>query len=171
MTAKHTAPTMREALEGLVEAVVRDSNESKSISGYTGARLSDARAALSQAEPDDTQDMAAVGRSLMVAIEAIQHAGSPYEKWAPAENPAEIVTDLFNDLIEALVSAYDSGGLTVAPGDPEVIARIISRAMLDNPVDGEFSEREKRRMELAQSYADEVLSLLARHPAKPEAAE
>ena len=39
---------MREALEGLVAAVVKDSNE-HGISGYTGARLSDASAALSQA--------------------------------------------------------------------------------------------------------------------------
>ena len=42
------AEEMREALEGLVAAVVKDSNE-HGISGYTGARLSDARAALSQA--------------------------------------------------------------------------------------------------------------------------
>ena len=42
------ADAMREALEGLVAAVVKDSNE-HGISGYTGARLSDARAALSQA--------------------------------------------------------------------------------------------------------------------------
>ena len=38
---------MEAALRGLVEAVVIDSNDpAKGISGYTGARLSDARAAL-----------------------------------------------------------------------------------------------------------------------------
>lgn len=38
----------REALEGLIEAVVRDANEpdGRGISGYTSARLSDARAAI-----------------------------------------------------------------------------------------------------------------------------
>jgi hypothetical protein len=38
------------ALAGLIDAVERDSAE-KGISGYTGARLSDARAALARADP------------------------------------------------------------------------------------------------------------------------
>lgn len=42
------APEMFEALSGLVDATVRDANE-HGISGFTGARLSDARAALLKA--------------------------------------------------------------------------------------------------------------------------
>ncbi len=37
---------MEEALSGLVEAVVKDSKENNSISGFTGARLADAKEAL-----------------------------------------------------------------------------------------------------------------------------
>lgn len=39
---------LRNALEGLVEAVIRDSKEQNSMSGYTGARLSDAEQVLKQ---------------------------------------------------------------------------------------------------------------------------
>lgn len=46
------------------------------------------------------EDMAAVGRSLMAAIEA--HHDDPWMKdWAPADDPAEIVGDLLNALEEA----------------------------------------------------------------------
>lgn len=41
------------ALESLVEAVRRDSD--KGISGYTGARLADAQAAILQARPCDNE--------------------------------------------------------------------------------------------------------------------
>lgn len=42
------APNLLEALTGLIEAVVKDSEE-KGISGFTGARLEDARAAIASA--------------------------------------------------------------------------------------------------------------------------
>ena len=46
---------LREALTGLVQAVEKDAHENNSISGFTGARLTDARAALSRkpAQPSD----------------------------------------------------------------------------------------------------------------------
>lgn len=47
---------------------------------------------------DDTADMAAVGRSTMAAIEAVTNPEGPYKDWAPAQDPAEIITDLFEDL-------------------------------------------------------------------------
>jgi hypothetical protein len=46
LTASTEAAKLREALRGLVQAVEMDAHENNSISGYTGARLSDARDAL-----------------------------------------------------------------------------------------------------------------------------
>lgn len=51
-------------------------------------------------EDDDTEDMAAVGRALMDAIEAFSHE-PPLKGWAPAQCPSEIVGDLVNMLEEA----------------------------------------------------------------------
>lgn len=51
--------------------------------------------------------------------------------------------------------------MTTSTTDAEAIARIIGRAMLDNPTDGKFSERVEVRKERASVYADEILSYLA----------
>lgn len=53
---------------------------------------------------DDLCDMARVGRSLMDRIGEIVKGG-PYKDWMPADDPAEIVTDLINDLEEAIARA------------------------------------------------------------------
>lgn len=53
------------------------------------------------AECEEAEDMAAVGRSLMDRIESFAYEGGPLDGWAPAEDPAEIVTDLLNMLDEA----------------------------------------------------------------------
>lgn len=45
--------------------------------------------------------MAAVGRSLMAAIAAVVRPDGPLAGWSPADDPAEIVTDLYEMLIEA----------------------------------------------------------------------
>lgn len=49
---------------------------------------------------DDTEDMAAVGRALMDAIESFSDE-PPLKGWAPAQCPSEIVGDLVNMLEEA----------------------------------------------------------------------
>lgn len=46
--AQRRIDELTEALSGLVQAVEMDSHENNGISGYTGARLSDASAALNQ---------------------------------------------------------------------------------------------------------------------------
>lgn len=55
---------------------------------------------------EEMQNMALIGHSLMAAIDAIQHEGSGWKDWAPADDPAEIVTDLFNALEEANATAF-----------------------------------------------------------------
>lgn len=48
----------------------------------------------------DLIDMANVGNSLMDRIEHLVSCPGPYHQWSPADNPAEIVFDLVNDLDE-----------------------------------------------------------------------
>lgn len=46
----------------------------------------------------DLIDMANVGNSLMDRIEQLVACPGPYHQWSPADDPAEIVFDLVNDL-------------------------------------------------------------------------
>ena len=57
---------------------------------------------------DDLIDMANVGRSLMDKIDNYTKAPSLIENWSPADDPAEIVGDLYNYLEEALSSPSPS---------------------------------------------------------------
>lgn len=52
------------------------------------------------AERDAMRDDASIGKSLMAAIASIQKEPGPYADWTPAEDPAEIVTYLFEDLTQ-----------------------------------------------------------------------
>lgn len=45
-------------------------------------------------------DMANVGNSLMERIDSLVSCPGPYHRWSPADDPAEIVFDLVNDLDE-----------------------------------------------------------------------
>ncbi|KKX29233.1 hypothetical protein [Rhizobium sp. LC145] len=45
-------------------------------------------------------DMANVGNSLMERIDSLVSMPGPYHRWSPADDPAEIVFDLVNDLDE-----------------------------------------------------------------------
>lgn len=49
---------------------------------------------------EDLIDMANVGTSLMERIDSLVSMPGPYNHWSPAEDPAEIVFDLVNDLDE-----------------------------------------------------------------------
>lgn len=50
---------------------------------------------------DDTEDMAAVGRSLMDSIDTLVKGDPRFKHWAPAQDPAEIVFDVVNMLDES----------------------------------------------------------------------
>ncbi|MDK1386333.1 hypothetical protein QN224_13035 [Sinorhizobium sp. 8-89] len=52
--------------------------------------------------PDDLADMATVGNSLMNAIDTYTKAPSLIEDWLPADDPAEIVGDLYNRFEESI---------------------------------------------------------------------
>lgn len=69
-----------------------------------------ARAGQEAVDACETSDMAQIGKSLMEAIATIQASDSPYSDWAPADDPAEIVLDLFED-----VMSLREGGATRAP--------------------------------------------------------
>lgn len=49
----------------------------------------------------DAADMEELGRSTMAAIAVITSQEGPYKDWTPAEDPAEIITDLYEDLLQA----------------------------------------------------------------------
>jgi hypothetical protein len=48
----------------------------------------------------DLIDMANVGKSLMERVDSLVGMPGPYHGWSPADDPAEIVFDLVNDLDE-----------------------------------------------------------------------
>jgi hypothetical protein len=49
---------------------------------------------------EDLLDMGRIGRSLMDDIASCVHSTAGYEHWSPADDPAEIVVDLINDLTD-----------------------------------------------------------------------
>jgi len=63
-----------------------------------------------------------------------------------------------------IAAAIDAIPVPAAPPTPaldrEAIAREIGRAMLDNPTDGTFGQRVRRREEISREYADAIISLL-----------
>jgi hypothetical protein len=101
----YTAPTaslgaMREALSGLIEAVRRDADDGgKGISGYTSARLSDARSALAAANQSDGGDLDARFKRLgaeasdlgYVLTPEPEHPDSPHDT-PPAPQAVEAVS-------------------------------------------------------------------------------
>lgn len=70
---------------------------------------------------DELRDMAIVGHSLMKAIEVVTESGL-YAGWAPADDPAEIVIDLHNDLVEASPAEHAApsipAGYRLVPEEP-----------------------------------------------------
>lgn len=66
---------------------------------------------------ENLRDMALVGHSLMEAIATVTQDG-PYKNWAPADDPAEIVIDLYNDLVEARPAPSIPAGYRLAPEVP-----------------------------------------------------
>lgn len=54
---------------------------------------------------EDTEDMAAVGRSLMDSIGTLIHGDPRFKHWAPAQDPAEIVFDIVNMMGDAQADA------------------------------------------------------------------
>jgi len=90
--------------------------------------------------PDaDDADMAIVGRNLMDAIEAVKGAeNSPYADWSPADDPAEIVTDLFEDMQQAREKlraselghlARSDGEEIAAPAVPQDAREVVKQAL------------------------------------------
>ncbi|MGV1791028.1 hypothetical protein [Rhizobium sp. A37_96] len=73
---------------------------------------------------EDLIDMANVGRSLMNAIETYTKEPSIIEGWSPADDPAEIVGDLYNRLEESL--ACHRQAITEAKAATAIIAQIES---------------------------------------------
>jgi hypothetical protein len=51
-------------------------------------------------DAEDLLDMGRIGRSLMDDIASCVHSTAGYEHWSPADDPAEIVVDLINDLTD-----------------------------------------------------------------------
>jgi len=51
-------------------------------------------------EYDDDEDMAAVGRNLMEAIESARNSDPWMKNWAPLQCPSEIVFDLLNRSVD-----------------------------------------------------------------------
>lgn len=49
---------------------------------------------------EDLKDMALIGQSTMEAIEAVVTSDGPFKGWSPAQDPAEIITDLFGALTD-----------------------------------------------------------------------
>lgn len=77
-------------------------------------------------EDADEQDMAALGHSTMAAIEAVTSQEGPYKDWTPAEDPAEIITDLYEDLLQAneAIASFRAS----VPGEREKLAEKIEDA-------------------------------------------
>lgn len=87
---------------------------------------------------DDMVDMALVGHSLLGAITSIQHEGSPYADWAPADGPQEIVVDLFNDLEEA------NSTIATLSAEVERLTRLYREAI-------QLADAHRRRAEAAEA--------------------
>lgn len=70
--------------------------------------------------------MAALGHSTMAAIEAVTSQEGPYKDWTPAEDPAEIITDLYEDLLQAneAIASFRAS----VPGEREKLAEKIEDA-------------------------------------------
>ncbi|MCZ7500711.1 hypothetical protein [Agrobacterium sp. ST15.13.015] len=87
-------------------------------SGIAGPDISpDLKAALELAGCDTAEnliDMARIGSNVMEAIDDIRKLDGPFKDWAPMDDPAEIVHDLFN----ALEYARERAGATPA-SDPD----------------------------------------------------
>lgn len=81
LDAAQAEALVRHLVDGLASGEVKD------MLTMTGCR-----------DAADLQDMANVGNSLLNAIAACDYEGSPLKGWSPAEDPAEVVTDLVNML-------------------------------------------------------------------------
>ncbi len=134
MTAKHTAPTMREALGAMLARFELYLGPSEIFAGHHDKALVEyARAALSQAEPEPsaTDELAALRAKatkgpwevdgVIIVNGKKERAGiyraDPEADLSPGD--AELCRMASGDarFIVALVNAYDSGKLTAAPGD------------------------------------------------------
>lgn len=76
---------------------------------------------------EDLVDMALVGRSLMDAIGDLVVLDGPFKDWSPADDPAEIVGDLYQQLLEALADKENAGA---ASGESH--AGIVSAVYLES---------------------------------------
>lgn len=91
-------------------------------------------------DAEDLADMANVGHSLMQSIETICKLDGPFKDWSPAQDPAEIVIDLYNALddmpVEEIARAYKTGALAVH----NEWCDALDRGESDPPMRPDFSE-------------------------------
>jgi hypothetical protein len=101
-------------------------------------------------DAENLQDMANVGNSLMDAIDSVVTHG-PLKGWTPADDPAEIVTDLVNLLDKArralfMCAAHCQGGHSAAGSEasqvlgvpfPITMSEMVAKARADglNPAE------------------------------------
>ncbi|WP_153514010.1 hypothetical protein [Agrobacterium sp. ICMP 6402] len=91
---------------------VGDGNKDENVSGDDAggsAVSSDLKAALELAgceTLEDLVDMARIGSNLMGAIDDVRRCEGPFKEWAPADDPVEIVHDLY----AALEHAWEKAG-------------------------------------------------------------
>ncbi|UYZ06182.1 hypothetical protein CFBP5507_07885 [Agrobacterium salinitolerans] len=82
-----------------------DSDGSQDKAGSPGSEISpDLKAALELAGCDTAEnliDMARIGSNVMEAIDDVRKLEGPFKDWAPMDDPAEIVHDLYNALEHA----------------------------------------------------------------------
>ncbi|QBJ13200.1 hypothetical protein EYD00_07235 [Agrobacterium sp. 33MFTa1.1] len=95
-----------------------DSDGSQDKAGSAGSEISpDLKAALELAGCDTAEnliDMARIGSNVMEAIDDVRKLEGPFKDWAPMDDPAEIIHDLYN----ALEHAREKAGTPAS--DPEV---------------------------------------------------
>lgn len=124
--------------------------------------LADLLAMTGCADRDDLIDMALVGRSLMNAIAThVSHEG-PLENWSPAQDPAEVVGDLVEqiEVLQDQLTAAKTAARASEPSDQAQTAKrsfvALSQINLDNElveVGGFVLIDEKQHAALAASDA------------------
>lgn len=114
-----------------VEATASGTNSEPSegaadgIGANAGPTLADALALSGCADFDNLVDMAKVGVSLMDAIDIYVNLDGPLKGWSPAEDPAEIVGDLY-DMLESGGAIAKSNGIDLTPAPDSSVTSIAS---------------------------------------------
>ncbi len=103
-----TIEKAKDAAQADYESRIRSALSSPVEGGTEKEGLANALEMTGCENEEDLIDMANVGLSLMGAIDIYTKAPSLIENWSPADDPAEIVGDLYSRLEEALASPSPS---------------------------------------------------------------